>query len=38
MVCECCGEAPTTRDLRIEIKDTPSPTVGEALAKVAKVA
>ena len=37
LVCECCGEAPHGRDLSLEPKDTPTPTVGEALAK-AKVA
>jgi DNA-binding HxlR family transcriptional regulator len=33
MVCACCGEAPQGADLQMELKETPTPTVGEALAK-----
>jgi len=34
MVCACCGKTPHGGDLQIQVKDTPSQTVGEALAKV----
>lgn len=33
MVCAACGEQPAAGDLQIEAKDTPTPTVGEALGR-----
>ena len=33
LICACCGKTPEARDLQMEVKDTPTPTVGEALAK-----
>jgi DNA-binding HxlR family transcriptional regulator len=33
LVCACCGQPPHAADLQMELKDTHTPTVGEALAK-----